>query len=526
MAAIFGRRRRIRAAYEALCAAMAAADGASGAAAERARRRHLEALVELWLREEGIDGAAADPALRGLLTNPEFARVVRAVEADRSASARRPAEALPELDELVAAARPPAPRGRPTTGSASTARTTASATSRRCGASGPGAWAPRARRSRSRCRCSTSRTCRSASTPRPAPPALGLVENLLMRVVSHFRPGLVALHLWDVEHLTGPLPEPAPAHPHRPPARARPHRAAAPARRAGRPHPPRAQQGARRRRGDPRGVHPPRRRPADGAVGRRGARGQPPAAARGGPPRARPHRPRRARVRRAADPARRAHGDRRAGRDHRHRRPRRRPHLDDRPLRAGHAGGAVPGGPGEHRLPRHRGRARELARPGQHVRRPPAEPRRVGREGLDRRAARPGRVRRSGHGRPRPRRRLAARVDRRPQRLRQDQPAAGVDRGARHPVQAGRARAVPARLQGERLVRPAGPRRRRHGVPAARAADRAQRQRRPRVRPGAAAVPLRRDAPPGGRSQEVPGHQAGGPARVRPARASGRGSSP
>ena len=27
-----------------------------------------------------------------------------------------------------------------------------------------------------------------------------------MRVVSHFRPGLVALHLWDVEHLTGPLP--------------------------------------------------------------------------------------------------------------------------------------------------------------------------------------------------------------------------------------------------------------------------------------------------------------------------------
>ena len=36
-----------------------------------------------------------------------------------------------------------------------------------------------------------------------------------MRVVSHFRPGLVALHLWDVEHLTGPLPTctrlPAPA---------------------------------------------------------------------------------------------------------------------------------------------------------------------------------------------------------------------------------------------------------------------------------------------------------------------------
>ena len=42
--------------------------------------------------------------------------------------------------------------------------------------------------------------------PKARAAALGLVENLLMRVVSHFRPGLVALHLWDVEHLTGPLP--------------------------------------------------------------------------------------------------------------------------------------------------------------------------------------------------------------------------------------------------------------------------------------------------------------------------------
>ena len=57
MAAIFGRRRRIRAAYEALFAAWAAADGASGAAAERVRRRHLAALVELWLREAGVQVA-------------------------------------------------------------------------------------------------------------------------------------------------------------------------------------------------------------------------------------------------------------------------------------------------------------------------------------------------------------------------------------------------------------------------------------------------------------------------------------
>jgi len=106
VAAIFGRRRRIRAAYDALFAAMAAADGVSSAAAERARRYHLEALVELWLREDGIDSAGHDPALRGLLTNPDFGRVVRAVEADRSAFARRPGEVLPELDQLVARSTP------------------------------------------------------------------------------------------------------------------------------------------------------------------------------------------------------------------------------------------------------------------------------------------------------------------------------------------------------------------------------------------------------------------------------------
>jgi hypothetical protein len=205
VAAIFGRRRRIRAAYEALCAAMAAADGASTAAAERARRLHLEALVELWLREEGIDSAGNDPALRGLLTNPEFGRVVRAVEADRSAYARRPAEALPELDELVARSTPVSaghadgwlgkhgvhdgirdvpPLWRIGSGRLGTAGTPFEVA------------VPLLDESH----------LQISVHPKARATGLGLVENLLMRVVSHFRPGLVALHLWDVEHLTGPLP--------------------------------------------------------------------------------------------------------------------------------------------------------------------------------------------------------------------------------------------------------------------------------------------------------------------------------
>ncbi|MCG8919697.1 cell division protein FtsK [Actinokineospora sp. PR83] len=38
------------------------------------------------------------------------------------------------------------------------------------------------------------------------PAADSLVETLVMRLVSAFAPGLVRLHLWDVGHLTGPLP--------------------------------------------------------------------------------------------------------------------------------------------------------------------------------------------------------------------------------------------------------------------------------------------------------------------------------
>jgi DNA segregation ATPase FtsK/SpoIIIE, S-DNA-T family len=200
-----GRRRRIRAAYDALVAAMAAADGAAGIAAERARRHHLEALVELWLREKGIDGAEADPHLCRLLTNPEFAHVVRAVEADRSATARRPAEAIPVLNDLVAASTP---------GSAGSSDDWLGKHGEHDGVEGvPSLW-----------RIGVGRLgmagapfevavplldeshLQISSHPKSRPVALGLVENLLMRVVSHFRPGLVALHLWDVEHLTGPLP--------------------------------------------------------------------------------------------------------------------------------------------------------------------------------------------------------------------------------------------------------------------------------------------------------------------------------
>ncbi|MET1075982.1 MAG: FtsK/SpoIIIE domain-containing protein, partial [Umezawaea sp.] len=45
-----------------------------------------------------------------------------------------------------------------------------------------------------------------ASTPDSRHQADGLVENLLLRVLSYFQPGLVHVHVWDVNQLTGSLP--------------------------------------------------------------------------------------------------------------------------------------------------------------------------------------------------------------------------------------------------------------------------------------------------------------------------------
>jgi S-DNA-T family DNA segregation ATPase FtsK/SpoIIIE len=184
---------------------MAAADGVASAAAEEVRRRHLDTLVELWLREEGIDGAAADPEIRGLLTNPEFRHVVRAVEADRSAGARRPADVLPKLDKIVTAATP---------GSAGRAEDWLGKHGEHNGVDdvpqlwriGTGRLGPAGTAFEVALPLLDESHVQISSHPKGRAAALVLVENLLMRVVSHFRPGLVALHLWDVEHLTGPLP--------------------------------------------------------------------------------------------------------------------------------------------------------------------------------------------------------------------------------------------------------------------------------------------------------------------------------
>ncbi len=204
--AFFGRRRRIREAYEALCAAIATALGGAAAATERVRRVHLDAVVELLLRERGLSAARADPQLAPLLASSGVADVV--VRVERDAAALSVPDALPaRLSGIVAAA---------ATGAAGARGDDwLSATGRLDGTGAlPGLW-----------RIGTGRLGGSASFDVALPlldeshlqvttsgdsgreAGLALVQGLLMRVLATVAPGTAALHVWDVGQLTGPLPD-------------------------------------------------------------------------------------------------------------------------------------------------------------------------------------------------------------------------------------------------------------------------------------------------------------------------------
>jgi hypothetical protein len=201
-----GRRKRIRAAYEALCAAIATALGGAAASAERVRQQHLDVLAELWLREDGPTAARADPARERLFASSGMAGVVRRVEG--AAAAAAPLEAhIPTLERIVAeaatgaAGEPPEQwlgdigaldpvQGPPELWRIGSAR---------LGASDPFAVAvPLLDESHLQISTVDEETRKAG---------LGLVEGLLMRVLSAVDPGTAVVHVWDVSQLTGPLPD-------------------------------------------------------------------------------------------------------------------------------------------------------------------------------------------------------------------------------------------------------------------------------------------------------------------------------
>src|SRR5580765_6048205 len=107
MARGVARRRQISEAFAALHGAVGQALGAAAGYRDAAVRAHVEAMVEMWLREDGSESAATDPALRGLLTNPRLAAPVDRLEADRRAAFSRWLSDGPErLSALLAEAAP------------------------------------------------------------------------------------------------------------------------------------------------------------------------------------------------------------------------------------------------------------------------------------------------------------------------------------------------------------------------------------------------------------------------------------
>ena len=165
-----GRRERITAAFDAFHATMAAVLGAADRLSDAATRAHAEAMVEMWLRADGLDAARVEPRLRASSPTPPWRTWCGAWPW----TGRR--RSTPGPSRVTAPARPawPAssptprsgPRASPTTGSPS-ARSSSTAPCRSCGGSAPARSGSAAPSSPSWCRCSTRRISSSPGRRRP-----------------------------------------------------------------------------------------------------------------------------------------------------------------------------------------------------------------------------------------------------------------------------------------------------------------------------------------------------------------------
>jgi S-DNA-T family DNA segregation ATPase FtsK/SpoIIIE len=218
------RQQRIAEAFDALCEAVGLALGAAEGARDAAVRAHAEAMVEMWLRTDGLDQVEVDPRVRALLGNPRLAGPVSRVAADRAAAFAVWSETGPaQLAEIVADAAPGA-AGRPPqewvgqvgeadgtgdvpslwsigTGHIGTGHIgTGHIGTGHIGTATPDPGFPVAVPLLDESHLQVS------ATPDGRARAEALLEGLLLRVMSHFRPGLVQLHVWDVGRLTGAMP--------------------------------------------------------------------------------------------------------------------------------------------------------------------------------------------------------------------------------------------------------------------------------------------------------------------------------
>ena len=174
-------------------------------------RAHAETMVEMWLREEGLDAARTDPGLRGLLANKKLFRPISRVEADRHEAFTPWLDHGP--DRLTTLLKETAP--------GSAGQLDDGWLTRPDGLNGvevtgpvPELWYLGQGRIGNRpadgfpvaVPLLDESHLQISSTPDGRETAENLVQNLLLRVISYFRPGLVRLHVWDVGSFTGTLP--------------------------------------------------------------------------------------------------------------------------------------------------------------------------------------------------------------------------------------------------------------------------------------------------------------------------------
>ena len=201
------RQQRISTAFDALCHAIGRALGAAEGARAAAVRAHAEAMVEMWLRAEGLDAAETDPGLRRLLENPRLTGPVQRVAADRTAAFRKWLDTGPRrLGQILAEAAPDAAGRDPDEWLGQVGKIDGSDPvpslwsigTGRIGGAEPGFPVAVPLLDESHLQISSTHDSRGQ--------AEALVENLLLRVMSSFRPGVVQVHVWDVGRFTGSLP--------------------------------------------------------------------------------------------------------------------------------------------------------------------------------------------------------------------------------------------------------------------------------------------------------------------------------
>jgi S-DNA-T family DNA segregation ATPase FtsK/SpoIIIE len=201
------RQQRITEAFDALCDAVAAALGAAEGARDAAVRAYTEATVEMWLRADGLDAVQTDAGLSRLLTNPGLTRPVDRVRADRAAAFASWLEEGPgQLADLLREGAPGAAGDAPEHWLARVGAVDGSGPvpalwsigTGRIGDAGPAFPVAVPLLDESHLQVSSGHDGRLR--------AEALVEGLLLRVMSYFRPGTVQLHVWDVGQFTGALP--------------------------------------------------------------------------------------------------------------------------------------------------------------------------------------------------------------------------------------------------------------------------------------------------------------------------------